>query len=250
MKDPKSRVIKLLRLAKDREGTPEGDTAKRLAEVIMETHGISVEPEAVEFESPPEVAQVIVAEHKERQWWQEMLLVTLCDLYGGEAVPMQVGKIWRLYVVVEPEDEVDISQLQAHFDYLCALIKDLRDSSAYEFMKALPVERENAVSSFSIGAVFRISQLLYSDTVGHTPDLEQMPFMIRALKGAEENVVHETMDSSDITLFHTSVDAPNSSPPKGSDADPQVVEVIPDWYWFDCGYRQTCTNIHQVTCKT
>ena len=249
--DPKQKVIKLLRLADDREGTPEGETARRLAESIMETHGFTVEQEAVDFETPSEIIQALFAEDVERRWWQEMLLVTLCDIYGGEAVSMS-GEPWRLYVVVEPADEVDVPRMQQHFEYLCALVRDLCDACATEFMRALPLERERAVSSFCIGSVFRVSQLLYQDTTGEEPNLEQMPFMLRALKAGS----HETIDG-DVVASGAAMGATSrvsSLQPYesftsmgGEDREaPEVVEIVPDWHWFDCGYRNACTSIHHV----
>lgn len=228
------KIIKLLRLAADREGSPEGDTARRLAATIMDTHGFTIDPDEIEFGEAQKVAQVLIAEGTERQWWQEMLLVTLCDVYGGETVPMSNEKYWYLYIVVEPDDEVDIPRLRQHFEYLCKSVHDLVSTSSSEFMRAHAQDREQAVSSFRIGAVFRISQLLYKDSTGEEPDLEHMPFMVRALSEATQN------DAVSSAVVHVS---PTTKSPTTSTT---VVEIAPDWYWFDCGWRNATKFIQHV----
>jgi hypothetical protein len=228
----KQKAVKLLRLAVDRADSPEGDTARRLAEAIIETHGFTVDPDEVTFEDVPEVAQVLFAEHEQRHWWQEMLLVTLCALYGGEVVSIGGEHHWRLYVVIEPNDEVDVPRLQEHFQFLSKLVFDLCDTCATEFMQALPIERERAVSSFRIGAVFRISQLLYQDSTGEEPDLQHMPFMVRALKEGEKDDAVDTLGPVEKV---TSPEEDSKAPPAS-----EIEEVTPDWHWFDCGWR--CAN--------
>lgn len=240
----KEKIVKLLRLAEDRKGSPEGDLAQRMAEQLMKTHGVDVAEEDVSFEGPREVVQHCVAEEDERQWWMEMLLVTLCDRYGGEAISV-ISSVWRLFVVVEPEDDIDVDVVGCHFQYLCELVNDLRDASASEFMSAPPAQRDDAISSFCIGAVHHIAQMLYEEE----KDLDTMPFMVRALGAAEHHDDFETQPTTSLVVppppWHppSDLDHVHTLPP---DDPPEVIEVVPDWKWFDCGYRAAKQLIRQV----
>ncbi len=229
----KVKVIRLLRLAEDRAGTPEGDTAQRIAEQLIATHDIQIEDDDIAFEEAPEVIHHLMYEGEQRLWWPEMMLVTLCDLYGGEVVVMQ-GAPWRVYVVIEPEDHVELSVLEKHFKYLCELIEDLYHACASEFMKAVPAERDKAIESFCIGAVFRISQMLYTQERQEQPDLEEMPFMVRALTGT----VEEPREVKDPGLWPPPVPLE-----MGRQVHDDLIEIIPDWSWFDEGYRNAKTLI-------
>jgi len=233
----KDKVIKLLRLAEDRAGTPEGATAEAMAHKLMAIHDIEIAEDDVAFEGPNEVVHHVVAQMEERTWWTEMLLVTLCDLYGGEAVVIG-GPPWLLHVIVEPEDEVDLPDLQRHYEYLSDIIEDLCHASASDFMRAVPAERDRAIASFCIGAVYRISQMLYFEEREEELDLEQMPFMVRALTGsvaspqeAKEVFGTEPTQGNLAHLFETEL------PPLGNQVRDDLIEVVPDWSWYDVGYR-------------
>jgi len=239
MADVKSKIVKLLRLAEDRKGTPEGETAQRIADELISVHGVNVGIDDVEFEQP--IVQHLVAHCPERTWWKEMLLVTLCDLYGGEAVTLVYGDGYRLHVV--SDDALD-SDLRPHFEYLSALIEDLCDASAAEFMRATPFERNDAVASFCIGSVHYISQGLYSFERGEWPDLEQMPFMRRALTGTVDHSQdrHEANFASSVT----SSLAITSQFEVRHHHEEDEVEVVPDWRWFEAGYRCAERDIIEV----
>lgn len=229
MSDVRSKIVKLLRLARDQEGTPEGDTAGRLAQELIDLHGVTIEDEDTNFDEP--IVQYFITETQQRVWWKEMLLVTLCDIYGGEAVTLVHGSKFRLHVVTED----DVDELAEYFHHLCALVNDLTEMSAAEFMRATPFEREDAIASFCIGAIHRISQMLYEED----RTLETMPFMLRALNASSESF-EEQED------YNTSLDRYGRNDQFSLRQREDKIEVIPNWSWFDCGYRAAFREIHNI----
>lgn len=211
----KTRIIKLLRLAKDQADTPEGKTAARLAEKLQEKFGIAIEEDDFEDESPKLTRHWVVSTGEERSYWIEFLLTGLCDnLYGGIAIPFQ-GPPWMVAVV--GDNEIDVHGLQKHFDYLKTQIeieaerkRDLERLYAYDSELI-----EHRVNSFLYGLVYEVVGRLQSKTEGIAAEITF----------TEE---YETQKSTSTALVKT------------EDYEVQLVE--PDWYHFDHG-RKTAQKI-------
>lgn len=135
MSDPAAKIAKLLALAKDRAGTVEGETARKLAEDISFRHGVdcvAAPEEGAEDVLPPRVAKAgvpyLMATADAPVTWATMLLDGLCMCVFGGRVSTVYGwpgsdEAWSLYVL--PEEDTDVETLEELFDVCCYEIERL-----------------------------------------------------------------------------------------------------------------------------
>lgn len=247
--DARDKVIKLLKLARDRgEDSPEGETAARIAKEMMEEHDIEVDLDASEEQERITTEWLVEAE--EPVPWMEMLVVTLCDLiYGGVVMPMISPASWKVYVVSADGDEVDINLLAFHFAYLQQYIERLLE----------PLEAhgsEHDLKSFSLGLVYGITEMMLMDQGVEEPTEADMPFMAPALAAApatktDQGTVTETAivrqhdsfaatleDNLDVFRDAQPEPPPSADPPPTDPTQPPEVETIHyDWHLFQEGRR-------------
>lgn len=253
--DARSKIAKLLRLARDRDGEPEGDNARRFAEKLMAEHGIEVTDEDLDEDAGPAVDQDWVVEASEPVPWMEMLLVALCDiLYGGVVLPMVGPGGWRLYVVAD-KGSVDVDALAYHFAYLQHHIEALTVDFEELYNQTRTFSASDRVlTSFSLGLVYGITEMLFEDIEGILPKEEQMPFMYgkalapgeaqdepQALAGmADESGPHH--DS-----FKQQLEASNEVFQHITEGDRKdEVEIRPDWHIFEQGRQAAHDHVDSV----
>lgn len=222
--DISGKILSLLRLAKDQCSTPEGMTARRLAEALMEKHGIS-EDDITEDENTKDVEQDWIVQTEEPVAWMEMLLVTLCDLiYGGMVLPMQGPNTWRLYIVSD-RGTVDTEGLTEHFHMLHDEIEDLLAD------EGVPED----TMSYTLGAVYGITEMLYQYLHGRKPTAEQMPFMFdKALAEAPKTGLERQIEEANLVF------QPKQAAPRKTD---DAVEILPNWDVFAKGRRAAHQHI-------
>lgn len=84
----RDRVGKLLALAVDQAGTPEGDVAARRAMELMERHGVTEEDARAATEDNPIVREVIRAP---TPTWRKLIAV-------------EVGRLTGTYAIINPQE--------------------------------------------------------------------------------------------------------------------------------------------------
>jgi hypothetical protein len=222
--DLTSKIQNLLRLARDQAGSPEGDTAKKLAESLMDKHGLEVDIDDVER---ADIEQDWIVQVESPVPWMEMLLVSLCDLmYGGTVLPMQTPNSWRLYVVSD-RGTVNLEDLSKHFN---ELVEDIEDLSRSDVIRT---GQERNADSYALGAVYGISEKLYELMLGRAPQPEQMPFMYdKALSAAEAE------NPAEVEQAALAVEAQ----PRAREG---FVEILPNWPAFHRGRKDA--RIHLMT---
>lgn len=247
--DIADKIRKLLRLAKGREEEPEGQTALGLANELMEEHGVQVD---LDDEVGEDVSEDWIVQAPKPVAWMEMLLVALCDiLYGGVVMPMTSPTHWRLYVVSE-RDSIDVRSLAEHFAFLQAQIETI----ASDFEQMLVDEdkyTEQKVESFTLGVNYGVTEMLFEDIAGRLPTEEEVPF-IHHSKALAADTAHEDLAafSSNLAIdsFKRQVDANNEifrrTAPENPDPKREVIEIQPDWRYFEQGRKAAHFNIDDV----
>lgn len=261
MIDVKDKILKLLRLARGREDEPEGETAKRMAEEMMEEHGVKVDEAELDEDQGPDVGEVWIVQADEPIAWMEMLLVSLCDIiYGGVVMPMIGPAGWRLYVVAEHET-VDHAALTEHFVFLKNQIEQL----AGDFESLLISEGKydvKKVNSFALGLNYGITEILFDEILGYVPPQEHMPFASgKALAASSDpepelepeacNDLQQYLDGPLSDSFQRQVDANNeifrqTAPPADPPTSEDVKEIQPDWRYFEQGRRTAHDQVDEV----
>lgn len=153
------RITKLLRLARDQEGTPEGKTASSLAKLLMQRAGIVVE--------------LMDAEDEESKWsllttdvfpvpWKEYLGVTMAAAYRCECLPRATPVAWQLWAFSEESDR--LSSCRDHYGYVSNQVQNrvAMMASRMRFHPRDDVSKEtrSMIDSYASGLVFSFSQRL------------------------------------------------------------------------------------------
>lgn len=258
----KDKILKLLRLAQGREDEPEGQTALETAQRLMDEHGITVEPEDIQEDQGPSMAEQWIVEAPEPIAWIEMLLVALCDIiYGGVVLPMKGPAGWRLYVVSE-EGEVDIGLLSAHFSFLKEQVQILAEDFA-DVLEAQGQYTDHRFDSFCLGMVYGITEILFEEIEGFEPEAQDMPFTDlydqKALVAPEQDEEEHPQDVEEehaiaphVDSFKKQVEANNAvfqriCPPSHEPEPPEdVVDIRPDWGYFEHGRQVAHHHIDEV----
>lgn len=256
----KDKAIKLLRLAQDQAGTPEGESAQAMAEAILEKHGLTIEPEDLEEEEEHGPDRVFFEENEERIDWREMLLVTLCDIaHGGVVVPIwgHDGQ-WQLWVLVD--EDVDTKLLRLHYQYLCSHIERLID---WKQTRAIqhhdPDRRSHHVKSFALGAMAYIGEtllrLLSEEGLDLEFDEDDLPFVYQA--AALPAAADEPETNQDLpALFDSFADQVQGAqqifkeklpaPYEPTAVPEENIEVFePSWPHFDEGRRMAALWVRE-----
>jgi hypothetical protein len=153
------RITKLLRLARDQEGTPEGKTASSLAKLLMQRAGIVVE--------------LMDAEDEESKWsllttdvfpvpWKEYLGVTMAAAYRCECLPKGTPVAWQLWAFSEENDR--LSSCRDHYGYVRNQVENrVAMMAARMRLYSLPddsTETRSMIDSYASGLVFSFSKRL------------------------------------------------------------------------------------------
>jgi hypothetical protein len=247
--DPRTKIVKLLRLAKDREDSPEGETAARIAGELMEEHDIEVDLDAEDHKD--KVRDEWIVEADEPVPWIEMLLLSLADLiYGGVVMPMISPASWKIYIVCDDKDEVDVDLMAYHFAYLQQLIEPLMQP-----LEAHGTEHE--IRSFSMGLVYGITELLFYDMGMEEPTINDMPFVAKSLEAAstfgrgislDKSIARQhdsfaaTMEDN-LDIFRDAQPNPQPSSDPQPDLPPPDKVIEPNWTLFQEGRRAAHEHI-------
>lgn len=149
------RIVKLLRLARDQEGTPEGKTAAKQAVLLQKRHGIQVELEDIE-EAMEKSAQLVV--EPEPVAWKEYLGETLATIYRCECDPRWTGVSWQLWVHSDEAERV--ATCLDHFTYLHDQVRNRSRRIRVRQAHLPKPTQENKEQSYAEGLVYEASRAL------------------------------------------------------------------------------------------
>lgn len=222
MADLRAKVAKLLRIAEDQAGLPEGDAARKQAERIAEAAAIDLEE--VHDEEKPITSEVLWVDTMPCAW-AEMLAVVLVRLvYGGSVVPMRDDRSWSLHVV----DAKDPTALARHFNHLSEILDLLVEAWRADV-------GEGDEPSFRLGAMTALTELLYEALGERVPEQDEMPYAAAMLAASPT-------EDGDAKIMEG--DAENALERRGGIGElgrtggaGETIVVQPDWRDFDAGRR-------------
>lgn len=149
------RITRLLRLARDQEGTPEGRTAGNIAQVLMKRAGI-----VVELEEREEATTAMLAVEPLPVPWKEFLACSIAAAYRCQFFPRWNGMCWQIWIASEPER---VASCQDHYNFLSRQVVNritMIEASLGYLRRSHPIRYETLVKSYSEGLVYECAKQL------------------------------------------------------------------------------------------
>jgi hypothetical protein len=154
------RITKLLRLARDQPGTPEGRTAENLANLLMRKHELEVELEDHDVE---ESMSALLTTQPAPVRWMEYLAMTLAAAYRCSDAPHWTGLAWQLWIY--SDDPLRVSSCQEHYRHLAEQLLNrvevMRTTDRLLYLLHMSKDRYDVLlSSYAQGVVYELSRRL------------------------------------------------------------------------------------------
>lgn len=240
--DAVDRITKLLRLARDQEGTPQGSTARKIAEKLMRRHGIEVELEDREEE---EAKLALLSVDPLPVEWKEYLGHALTVIYRCEYASRWTGAAWNLHAYANEADRVAtcLDHFRFIHDQVAAKARSLERMLARGRIKT-EQERENIVASYAEGLIYAVAESLIRKVgwLGQLPFVEG-PFDLEKFNAVtlDPLAVDEPEDTGEPGLrrFRYSAPADPPFPDDGNVQPPPMRSMDPELGWFDRGVHDS-----------
>lgn len=105
----RDRIVKLLRIARDQQGTPEGETAATIAQHLIEKNpGITVDTQNLPEPPPVPMIRAVVATYDQIESWRQHLVQLVQLLWGLAGSWGSDGEVVTLYFTIEEDREATL----------------------------------------------------------------------------------------------------------------------------------------------